>query len=272
MTSTLIGALAALTMVAQTPPPAPPVLQPAVQPPPAASQPAKESGVKAGPKPGKVAEWFRATFGIDLQAYANLTGVRGGDERGAGARLIAYDITRKTETTLWQCGGCWSPVLVGESTAVLRIAAVSADQSEVWMVTSCGVHRVGGPLPLDSALVGTDRGTIYAAVPDSRCAAEATYRLVAIDSQSGAIADLPDSLCMGGASLPRAGRVRDDRIISSTPAQKADGMTQPRKLYVLAPAKGARPTASPLSLPVDDVDRFDPIWGGSDRVIYVARP
>jgi hypothetical protein len=220
-------------------------------------------------------EWFQRVLGIDMRAYLNLTAYRRLTGIDAAPRLALFDRTTGEEKTLWACGACWSPARVDNGTVILR-QTDETPEVELWLVADGGAapKRVA-VVPGAAGITGTLGGRVFVAATRERCnsSVEGLYGLIEVNATTSTVAELPDAPCIGSASFGAMGRVRGDRLLSTTRKIDQAGNRRNRRILVLAPATGQAPTGNYFDARLKaPPDRFDPIWVTDDRIVYVARP
>ncbi|HVG25454.1 MAG TPA: hypothetical protein VND45_14960, partial [Thermoanaerobaculia bacterium] len=234
----------------------------------AAAAPSKKVATKPKPKPKGAAGWLASTLGIDPKAFANMTAVRGDAAAGAGRRLIELDLATGVETTLWECGRCWSPALAPNGVVVLR---EDGGTTAMWVLPADGAAaRAIVPLPSATSILGaTDMPErVAVTVRDARCG-ESEHGVTLVDVAAATVTVQKDAPCLV-PPFPARDRLRKNRIVATTAERDASGKRIPRRLVVKEPADAPAPTAKRLAPFSDTVDRFDPIWRSDTRVIYVA--
>lgn len=225
-----------------------------------AQEPAKESVFN------RVCKWM----GLNPALYSRMA-TRGGDVEPAGNRLMRCDLRTRKPELLWDCGECWSPIIMSE------VAAAVAKADGIWRVPLDG----SSPAKILSEnkiaiLVGaspTDAQQLLVLMASSE-GPSATYTPRLADLRMGKLADTPvelrgiykkDDL----AAFPRPDAFRGDLLLSTS-------QDTPMRMLV------ARVTITPtVSLGDNEellpgvsgkgVERFRPIWSGTDSILFLER-
>ena len=234
----------------------------------AANPPKKTPAPPAKPKKPGAAAWLASKLGINPTAFANLTAVRGDAGVTAGSRVVELDLTTNKETTLWECGRCWSPAITASGIAVLR---EDAGTTAIWLLPiDGGAPRAVMSVPAAGVILGTtdSPNAIAVAVHDPSCA-DTEYAALIADLAAGTGAIDMDAPCLA-PPFPARDRLANNRILATTAERDATGKRIPRRLIVKEPADAAAPSAKRLAPFSDTIDRFDPVWRSETRVVYVA--
>lgn len=238
------------------------------------------------PQPSVVGGWLVRLLGIDPRVYERLTRVRPDDtDEGAGERLLKLNLQTEQETEIWRCGGCWSPVRVGEA----EIAVLKADG--VWLVPSPpAVPKLAvaqrGLTVIIGALPDQPRRLLLIAEtgnPQCRYAPRvADLSAAAADPASNRLQDPPGAppTCFNSAQdvmvAIKLSRTRNNTLLSDTRHKGVSlRLSQLTKATVVGP-QPAPPQPVPLTPRLNELDdgvgRFSPNWLNDGEVVYVALP
>jgi hypothetical protein len=232
-----------------------------------------------------VGSWLVRLLGIDLKVYERLTRVRPDDtDEGAGERLLKLNLQTEQETEIWRCGGCWSPVPVGEA----EIAVLKGDG--VWLVPAPpaaprlavaqrGLTAIIGALPDQPRrlLLIAETGN-----PQCRYAPRVADLSSAADPASNRLQDPPGAplACFNNTqdlmTAIKASRTRNNTLLSDTRHKGVNlGLSRLTKATVVSP-QPPPPQPVPLTPRLNELDdgvgRFSPNWLNDREVVYVAMP
>ncbi|HEX8438694.1 hypothetical protein [Archangium sp.] len=206
-------------------------------------------------------------LGLDKRAMGSLSRPRS-CERPAGAYLMRLDCATGTESVLWHCEGCRSPLQAGDAGIVV--------------IREDGLWLVEAPEKARRLVEGSGFSALLGLTPGS-----ARHLVVVRERTDGGVpliglADLGSGGFSEAATQPttqeevNALRTLQPATVKGTqelstiePARQLCG---PRQLRVTEPGAPKRKLCE--FQPVADGgtwDRFDPAWSG-DKVIYVAGP
>jgi hypothetical protein len=206
------------------------------------------------------------------KAYFRVAGTKGMEERHAGERLTRADLATKTESVIYECGSCWSPVVVDDG----RVAILKTDG--VWLVRLDGgaAHLAVAATRLHKIVGRTkDRPARLLVVQQVAEQAGCEYELRFADVGAGKIEEAEGIAvtCVGEedlAALRKPDMFHNGRVVRATdPA----GRFPPKLLVADMPAQGERllPARDLLPWIEDDNGRLDPVWIGDNAVLYVIR-
>ena len=213
--------------------------------------------------------WLANLAKLPFTVYDNLSRVRSGADPRAGSRLMLFDLPSQQESLLWACGSCWSPIpLDGD-----RIAIVTPKGIEVWTVSTkrgdllIKNDEVRGlvaveilqALTADRLLLGVKK------LDDADCAIQLRFG----DLKTGAIVntDAP-SECLGILAGYMKPSWLQDNVIVGNLNQSVSRLVEWPYEPSSASGKGAGQLLSP-KLSSDTFSRFDAVWFGNKRVVYV---
>lgn len=210
--------------------------------------------------------WLCKKLKIDPGVYARVT--RDIPKVRAGDRVETFDKTTGVETTVWNCGGCWSPTMLdSKSFAVVK-------EDGIWTFTLGEADSARKPLDakqIQWILGPVDQPPksllIAAALNQNGCVLTLQYAPL----NGGKLLPVQDSdtTCLDNAgNLIRSGQVKDDRIIHSS-ANDTD---------ILVTENPATPQGlvvdnlfdSRLNSAKDGVARFDPQWVNQTTILYLT--
>jgi len=210
--------------------------------------------------------WLCQKLKIDPGVYARVT--RDIPRVRAGDKIVSFDKTTGMETTIWSCGGCWSPTLLDSKT----IAFIKEDG--IWTFTigqadsarkvleASQIQWILGPVdqPTQSLLVATS-------LNQNGCALTLQYAQL-IEKKLLPVPD-SDTTCLDNAgNLIRSGQVNGDRLIHSS-ANDTD------ILVIENPATAGGRVVDMLFDPrlnsaKDGISRFDPQWINATTILYIT--
>jgi hypothetical protein len=206
--------------------------------------------------------WLAKVTGIDPKVYRTLARNRGATQRPRGTSLNRRDLITGIDQTLWQCGGCWSPILMSrEEIAVIRddgVWGVSIlTKTPRQLIKAAGVREAVSAIADDSKwllLVRTQR------------TGDCEYTTWRADIRSGVLERYGDSkvtclLEFDFRSLIRPDQVRGDLILTTSEdddpplhVTKHNFSGTGESIVVLLPRRLA----------------FDPIWLSDHAIAYIA--
>jgi hypothetical protein len=228
------------------------------------------------PQRGGFVEWVRAKVGLRRSAYNNLARVRALPIPGVGTTLIRFSLADSSEHVLADCGGCWSPLVLGDAS----LAFVKSDGIWVLSLTDRATRRVVPATELVQLVAlrdGSPTELIVLQKLPGACAGDSVHVRVS-DLATGRVAAPPPELdeCVVAPEVVSVGRVRDGQVLATTAGFSGD-VQQPRSIKVgwLQLATDTLLQYAPLNASLDGspdgIDRFDPVWLGDTAVVYATR-
>jgi hypothetical protein len=217
--------------------------------------------------------WLCRVLNIDPDVYTKLVGVRQGREQIGGNRLAIADLRSQTESLVYDCGACWSPIAIDPDT----IAFLKTDGVWVMPLRGGSPHLAVAQEGL-RMLIGQPAGRPSALLLLRRTEQEVcAYALEMADLATCKVGPArEESRCLAERDLgavPRSGALRGTRVLETSPP----GAGARRLLVVdLSSDKGLRvnerrPLLEWIDERDDGIDRFDPVWVDDHRVLYVQK-
>ncbi|HEX8434901.1 hypothetical protein [Archangium sp.] len=211
-------------------------------------------------------------LGLDKGSMARVTRPRSAADCGwpvKGTSLLKLDCDAKTESLLWRCEECWSPVSVGDA----GIAVIRKDG--LWLVEAPEKARklVDGPGFVSLLGLTVDGGKSLVVVRERPEGGRPVLGLV--DLSTGAFAAAPTQPATN-EEAKKLGHVRPASLQGTrllSPVERGGKQCGAREVRV-EPERGKAKERLCEFQPVPDAgswDRFDPAWSGDD-VVYVAKP
>jgi hypothetical protein len=219
---------------------------------------------------------------IDPKIYKKLTSVRGTEHEGIGQRLMVADLERRRTSELWNCSGCWSPIIVSMG----QLAVAKSDG--IWVVSRDGQQaKLVVPASNITRLVGVipEKGRLVLALTVEGGGTDALYSPVVADLDHGLLKAAPTELAKGFREaeilyFPRPDRFRVFPQPDGTRIGKfiSASATRPRYLLTSTLPEGERAHLSentdllPWLNSKGMVERFDPIWLSDREVAFLEAP
>jgi hypothetical protein len=207
--------------------------------------------------------WLAKVTGINPNVYRTLARNRGVTQRPRGTSLIRRDLTKGTDQTLWQCGNCWSPILLnGDEIAVLR-------EDGVWAVSTQmkGAHQLikaGGLSEAISRIAGQPEWVLLVRAESVGNCEYTTWRA---SLRSGTLERYGEAkatclLEFDFRSLIKPDQVHDNFVLTTSESDdpplhvtKHSSSGGGESVVVLLPAQAA----------------FDPIWLSDSSIAYIVK-
>ena len=213
--------------------------------------------------------WLANLAKLPFTVYENLSRVRSGTDPRSGSRLVLFDLRSQQESVLWACGSCGSPMPLDSD----RIAVVTSKGIEVFTVSTKRTDLlvknddIRGLVALEilQAITG-DRLLLAVKKPDDvACPIQLKFG----DLKAGTIVntDAP-SECLGILAGYMKPAWLQDNVIVGNLNQSVSRLVEWPYEPSSRSGRGAGQLLSPR-LSTDAFSRFDAVWFGNKRVVYV---
>lgn len=223
---------------------------------------------------GGLKGWLCSLFEVKCTNFPSTLIVRKSSEINFGTELARFDRRDNTEEVLWACKGCTSPLVLNEN----HIAVVKQDgiymydliNKEARLITPSGTQE----MPVIETLLGlsSEQGWIVVAIrltEENNCQKFKRYSVALVEIISGKIRkpeNQPEA-CLE-LSLLLGERFNNNQISGDQVLAQETG-TQRKLLLSKVGSKGTASYLMPESLAEDGSDRFDPVWAGPEKVVYI---
>lgn len=213
-------------------------------------------------------------LGLDKTSVARVSKPRGADAASCsrpreGMVLLKQDCAARTESVLWRCDGCWSPVQAGDA----GVAVLRADG--LWLVEAPDkarplVEGQGFISLLGFSAEGGGTLTVLRERPEG-----GIPLLGRVEVTKGTFSEAPLQPATreegNGLRNVQPAALQDTRLLSTV--EKGRGRCGPREVRVEKNRGQAKALlCESRSVPDSGTwDRFDPAWSG-EGAVYVARP
>jgi hypothetical protein len=228
-------------------------------------------------------EWFCGLLGINPKVYDKLTRTRGPDDPIPGARLMKLNLETGNEEVVWNCIGCWSPVMVNSTDIAVLKKDAATGQSQIWILPAAkatGQHQVFAGAGIDM-LVGLankpNKLLLLQKNADCKKSSEGDeFSIREIDlgfpgSKLEKPADLPQQCVSLIDAVPKPDQIRNQILLSNS--AKLDINSGQRKRRELTKLPVNDKYFAPLAPQLDEqFERYDPIWLSDREVIYILNP
>jgi len=209
-------------------------------------------------------------LGLGKRPLGGVSRPRSCERPTEGTYLMRLDCATRTESVLWHCEGCRSPVQAGEA----GIAVIRRDG--LWLVEGPEKARRLVEGPGFVSVLGLTPGGKGKTLAVVRERAEGGLPVIGlVDLRTGALSEAPTQ----PATQEEAELLRTVQPATLKGTQELSLVERPRELCGpreprVIPAPGEPKQKLCEFQPVaggDFWDRFDPVWSG-DKVLYVAGP
>lgn len=228
-------------------------------------------------------EWFCSLLGIDPKVYDKLTRSRGPSESPvAGLRLMKRNLKIGTEEILWDCNGCWSPVMLNSSEIAVLKKDPGTEENQIWIVPVTKpanrrqVFKGSGIDVLLGRASKSNRLLLAQKIADCRQSSDGEYSIREIDLSARdpklqKPSELPQPCISAVDASPKPDQIRN-QILLGTSDNKDINSGQPirRELTKLLLNDGY--SAPLVSQPDEHFESYDPIWLSDDAIIYIKNP
>ena len=230
-------------------------------------------------------EWFCGLVGIDPKVYDKLTRARGLDDPTPGVRLMKLYLRTGQEQLLWNCKGCWSPVMTKRrEIAVLKKDPTGRD--EIWIVRKAPKEpsQVFAGQGIDM-LVGEVKNKPdhllllqkNAACKQSKLG-QYSIRMIDLGSASPKLeepGDLPQQ-CVSLSDVTKPDQIRNNEMVSNSAKTGPNGAQRRELNKAHMPPDDSDLLLAPLAPQFDALqpisERYDPIWFSDNEVVYILNP
>jgi hypothetical protein len=212
---------------------------------------------------------------LDPSLLSKYLAVRSLPTQLSGTRLTVADLNTQYDKTLVECGACWSPAVTGPN----QIAYVGPDG--IW-VTALETAKARLAIPAEDiamivgrAMSSQDRLLVLLRTPsDTHC----YYKFGFADFSSSRVEPVKEgpASCLSEADadsvMLRPDSIRNGKaLFTSAATGDARSIMQQDILATADSDPKAKPALPWVDQRDDGVDRFDPIWIDSNRVLYVEK-
>jgi hypothetical protein len=235
-------------------------------------------------------DWICRLLGIDVRTYDRLSKARPGQYQPIlGARLMRVKLPEEQETLIWKCDGCWSPVMVSETEAVVL------KQDGIWLVplaaNSTAPTRPKVAAPNIVAIIGPIGNQSKQLIVAQRNVAQnnnaqqpqCAFTLRRADLNDGKVKELDDTAvkCLEGPNQLflsiNSGRLRNNKLVIALRNTSDTPRSLWKQTFDISQNSDKNDKTTQLLPKIDDnsddgIDRYDPNWINDNEVIYIANP